>query len=228
MQNGRKQDFHPGIVDLAARQRPGSMTKKARPILGLSPSSTDNELASKPIRAPGERRDQVRRDAGRPRRSDWCRTTPACRPPRPAWPRASCPAQGRPSRRRRPAQCVALSRRSDGCWCAGKSHAVVGRAVVCSTARRKPISSSIEVRSVSIHSFWTSAAASVPGKPCRPPMPSSEPGRMLELAPFQGSSSECRIKLTRPAMPAVASLAPSTRNSRFLARLPRALAAALN
>jgi hypothetical protein len=52
MQNGRKQDFHPGIVDLAARQRPGSMTKKARPILGLSPSSTKNELASKPTRAP--------------------------------------------------------------------------------------------------------------------------------------------------------------------------------
>jgi hypothetical protein len=44
----------------------------------------------------------------------------------------------------------------------------------------------------------------------------------------RGSSSECRIKLTRPAMPSVASLAPSTRNSRFLARLSRALAAALN
>jgi hypothetical protein len=29
-------------------------------------------------------------------------------------------------------------------------------------------------------------SAEVPGKPCRPPMASSEPGRMLELAPFQG------------------------------------------
>jgi hypothetical protein len=44
----------------------------------------------------------------------------------------------------------------------------------------------------------------------------------------QGSSNECRIKLTRPAMPAVESLAPSTWNSRFLARQSRALAAARN
>jgi hypothetical protein len=39
-------------------------------------------------------------------------------------------------------------RRSDGCWCAGKSAAVFGRAIACSTARRKPVSSSIEVSSV--------------------------------------------------------------------------------
>jgi hypothetical protein len=69
---------------------------------------------------------------------------------------------------------------------AEKGDAVFGRAIACSTARRKPASSSVEVSSVSIHSLQTSAPASVPGKPCRPPMPSSEPGRMLELAPFPG------------------------------------------
>jgi hypothetical protein len=46
-----------------------------------------------------------------------------------------------------------VPRRSDGCWCTGKSAAVFGRAIACSTARRKPVSSSIEVSSVSIHSL---------------------------------------------------------------------------
>jgi len=59
-------------------------------------------------------------------------------------------------------------------------------AIACSMARRKPVSSSIEVSSVSIHSLKTAVTAGVSGKPCRPPMPSSEPGRMLELAPFPG------------------------------------------
>ena len=35
-------------------------------------------------------------------------------------------------------------------------------------------------------SFWTVDAARAPGKLCRPPMASSEPGRMIAFAPFQG------------------------------------------
>src|SRR5712675_545654 len=49
--------------------------------------------------------------------------------------------------------------------------------------RYRPASSSAVF---SIHSLWTAVTASVWGKLCRPPMPSSEPGRMLELAPFPG------------------------------------------
>ena len=33
--------------------------------------------------------------------------------------------------------------------------------------------------------FWTVDLAGAPGKLCRPPMASPEPGRMLALAPFQ-------------------------------------------
>ena len=35
-------------------------------------------------------------------------------------------------------------------------------------------------------SFWTVDAARAPGKLCRPPMASPEPGGMLAFAPFQG------------------------------------------
>jgi hypothetical protein len=79
-----------------------------------------------------------------------------------------------------------VPRRSDGCWCAGKSAAVFGRAIACSTARRKPVSSSIEVSSVFDPLVVDDDDRERVGEPCRPPMPSSEPGRMLELAPFPG------------------------------------------
>ena len=35
-------------------------------------------------------------------------------------------------------------------------------------------------------SFWRSGTAEAPGKLCRPPMASPEPGRMLAFPPFQG------------------------------------------
>ena len=35
-------------------------------------------------------------------------------------------------------------------------------------------------------SFWASGTAEAPGKLFRPPMASSEPGRMLAFAPFPG------------------------------------------
>jgi hypothetical protein len=43
-------------------------------------------------------------------------------------------------------------------------------------------------RAKSMHqrSFWISGTAEAPGKLRRPPMASSEPGRMLAFAPFHG------------------------------------------
>ena len=41
--------------------------------------------------------------------------------------------------------------------------------------------------------FWTVDLAGAPGKLCRPPMASPEPGR-LAFAPFQGASGECQLR----------------------------------
>ena len=41
-------------------------------------------------------------------------------------------------------------------------------------------------KSMDQRSSWISGTAETPGKPCRPPMASPEPGRMLAFAPFHG------------------------------------------
>jgi len=64
---------------------------------------------------------------------------------------------------RRPARCATPPRQSDGCW----------------RRRQRRRHSSLPARA-------GVDGAEVRGKACRPPMPSSEPDRMLELAPFQG------------------------------------------
>jgi hypothetical protein len=47
-----KAGFNADLVDFGARRRPPIDDQKAWPILGLSPSSTNKELASKPVRVP--------------------------------------------------------------------------------------------------------------------------------------------------------------------------------
>ena len=49
-------------------------------------------------------------------------------------------------------------------------------------------------KSMDQRSFWTVDAAGAPGKLCRPPMASPEPGRMLAFAPFQGFIRGMSIK----------------------------------